>query len=70
VKDTGCGISEGDQRHIFERFYRCDSSRSKPGNGLGLSLAKSIIKAHNGSITVESSLNSGSEFRIILPYAS
>lgn len=67
VKDTGCGISQEDQRHIFERFYRCDSSRSQSGNGLGLSLAKSVIKAHNGSISVESDPDSGSEFKIILP---
>ncbi len=67
IHDNGCGIKPEDQKHIFDRFYRCDSSRSKPGNGLGLSLALSIVNAHKGSITVESSENTGAEFKIILP---
>lgn len=70
VKDTGCGISESEQKHIYERFFRGDSSRSQSGNGLGLSLARALVKAHDGTITVESSLNSGSEFKIILPHDS
>lgn len=67
IKDTGFGISEDEQKHIFERFYRGDSSRSQPGNGLGLSLASALVKAHHGKIEVQSSLGSGSEFRVILP---
>ena len=67
VRDTGCGISEEEQKHIFERFYRSDSSRSQAGNGLGLSLALSLVKAHKGSIQVQSSLGLGSEFKVILP---
>jgi heavy metal sensor kinase len=67
VKDTGIGISPNDLPRIFERFYRCDESRSKPGIGLGLSLAKAIARAHGGDITVMSRLNEGSTFAVTLP---
>ena len=67
VKDNGYGISEADRSHVFDRFYRCDSSRSLPGYGLGLCLAHAIIKAHNGSISVESELGKGSVFTISIP---
>jgi heavy metal sensor kinase len=67
VSDTGVGISEADLLHIFERFYRCDRSRSQPGTGLGLSLARAIARAHGGDITVASTENQGSTFTITLP---
>jgi heavy metal sensor kinase len=67
VKDTGIGISTEDLPRIFNRFYRCDQSRSKPGIGLGLSLARAIARAHGGDITVTSRLNEGSTFTITLP---
>ncbi len=69
VRDTGCGISEEDIPHIFERFYRCDQSRSKGGAGLGLSLAKAVVEAHGGHIAVTSQPNQGSTFTIVLPRA-
>jgi heavy metal sensor kinase len=67
VNDTGCGISPGDLPRIFERFYRCDQSRSQPGIGLGLSLARAIARVHGGEITAASSPNHGSTFTVILP---
>jgi len=67
VRDTGIGISEADLPHVFERFYRCDRSRSQPGTGLGLSLARAIARAHGGDITATSTLDQGSKFTIRLP---
>jgi heavy metal sensor kinase len=67
VKDTGIGIASSDLPRIFDRFYRCDQSRSKPGIGLGLSLARAIARAHGGEIQVESSPNQGSTFTVTLP---
>lgn len=70
VQDTGVGINKKDLPHIFERFYRADQSRSGPGNGLGLSLAQAIARAHKGQINVESSPGKGSTFVVTLPCAS
>jgi len=67
IKDTGIGISPKDLPHIFERFYRCDQSRSQTGIGLGLSLARAIARAHGGDITTTSSPNQGSTFTVTLP---
>jgi heavy metal sensor kinase len=67
VKDTGCGISPSDIPHIFERFYRCDQSRSQAGIGLGLSLARAIARAHGGDIMATSTPNQGSTFTVTLP---
>ncbi|EJX17911.1 alkaline phosphatase synthesis sensor protein [Staphylococcus sp. OJ82] len=66
VEDFGMGISEEDQKHIFERFYRVDKARSRDsgGTGLGLSITKHIMEAHNGRTNVISSPNEGSTFRI------
>jgi heavy metal sensor kinase len=67
VQDTGIGIPPDDLPRVFERFYRCDQSRSQPGTGLGLSLARAIARAHQGDITVASALNMGSTFTLTLP---
>ncbi len=69
VRDTGLGINQTDLSHIFDRFYRGEKSRSSPGNGLGLSLALAIVRAHGGDITVKSSPGKGSIFSIFLPYS-
>jgi heavy metal sensor kinase len=70
IKDTGFGISEESLPHIFERFFRCDPSRSQPGTGLGLSFARAVARAHGGDITATSRLHQGSTFTVILPKAS
>ncbi len=67
VSDTGMGISEQDQLHIFERFYRVDSSRTYQGTGLGLSIARHIIEFYGGVISVTSSQGKGSVFSFTLP---
>ena len=69
VKDNGIGIPKGENKNIFERFYRLDKSRgaNEKGAGVGLTIAKSIVNAHGGEIEVYSEINKGSEFIISLP---
>ncbi|HXX36500.1 MAG TPA: ATP-binding protein [Thermodesulfobacteriota bacterium] len=67
IKDTGVGLSPTELPRIFERFYRCDQSRSQAGIGLGLSLARAVARAHGGEITVMSAPNQGSTFTVTLP---
>jgi signal transduction histidine kinase len=73
VSDTGHGIAEKDLPHIFDRFYRADTSRSSQnvaGHGLGLSIAKQIISAHRGHIAARpNSEGKGTTFTITLPLA-
>jgi len=70
VADTGIGIATEALPHIFERFYRADNSRSTPGNGLGLSYAKSIARAHGGGIHIESRYGQGTTVTVSLPLAA
>jgi signal transduction histidine kinase len=68
VSDTGPGIPAADQPHIFDRFYRSDRARTGDGGtGLGLAIAQSIVEAHGGRITLESSPGRGTTFTVRLP---
>ena len=70
VADKGPGISEVDQKRIFERFYRADSSRSRSGEdgtGLGLSIVEAVMQAHSGTVSVESELGKGTKFTLTFP---
>jgi signal transduction histidine kinase len=69
IRDRGTGIKTSDLPHIFDRFYRADHSRGKTvkGYGLGLSLAKQIVDLHSGEITVTSTADKGSEFKVAIP---
>jgi len=71
IKDEGIGIPEESLKNIFERFYREDSSRTRGEGfslGLGLSIVKAVVEAHNGKIEVTSEKGKGSAFTIFLPY--
>ena len=72
VRDYGMGISEKDLGRIFERFYRGDKLRIEgiKGSGIGLTIVKRIVEAHGGQITVESEIDKGTTFTVILPINS
>jgi PAS domain S-box-containing protein len=69
VKDEGVGMTQAEQSHLFERFYRVDNalSRKTEGTGLGLYLSQAIAEAHGGTIRVDSAPNRGSSFYVMLP---
>jgi signal transduction histidine kinase len=67
IRDNGMGIPAGEQEKIWERLYRGDKSRSQRGLGLGLSLVRAIVNAHNGSVRVFSEPDKGSEFIVTIP---
>jgi two-component system CheB/CheR fusion protein len=70
VKDFGIGMSNSDQKEIFQRFYRVNGhDATMPGLGIGLYISSEIIKEHDGKISVTSQLNEGSEFSFVLPLA-
>jgi signal transduction histidine kinase len=66
-RDNGMGISADEREKIWQRLYRGDKSRSQRGLGLGLSLVKAVVHAHQGTASVESEPGKGSEFTVRLP---
>jgi len=70
IRDSGSGIDLEVLPHIFERFYRGDEDRSRPGIGLGLPIAKALVEAQNGTISVESQIGQGSVVTVTLPQAT
>jgi two-component system sensor histidine kinase BaeS len=71
VADTGVGIEAEALPHVFERFWRADRSRSRitGGAGVGLAIARELVRAHDGRVEVESTPGEGSRFRVVLPVA-
>ena len=69
VEDNGVGIPPEELPKIFDKFYRVKhpKTRQVTGTGLGLSIVKGLVEAHHGTITVESVLDKGTIFRILLP---
>jgi two-component system phosphate regulon sensor histidine kinase PhoR len=69
VTDQGIGIPAAELDHIFERFYRVDTTDDREiyGHGLGLYIVKKLVEAHGGSIAVESTVGQGSRFTFTLP---
>ena len=72
VRDTGIGLPEAEQEHIFQRFHRAGSARDHgaQGSGLGLCIARSIVEAHGGTLQVVSRPGEGSTFTVCLPHAA
>lgn len=73
ITDQGQGIAEADVPHIFDRFFRADTSRTSQtvhGYGLGLSIAKQILDRHHATVTVKSALGKGSTFVMKFPLHS
>jgi signal transduction histidine kinase len=71
VSDSGIGIAEDEQADLFSRFYRTNAAKKGAiaGTGLGLSIVKSIVAAHGGSVTFQSTLGAGTTFAVTLPRA-
>ncbi len=68
VRDHGVGIAAEEAPHVFERFFRAESTRRLEGDGLGLYICKSIVAAHGGRIWVEAAAHGhGSSFCFVLP---
>ena len=67
VKDQGCGIEKVDIPYIFDKFFQSDKSHKSQGNGLGLTLVKEIIELSKGTIEVESEINIGTTFKVVIP---
>lgn len=67
IADTGHGMTESQIEHAFDRFYQGEASYASEGNGLGLAIVKAVVKKHGGTVNVESKLNKGTVFTVIIP---
>lgn len=68
VADTGCGISENDQKHVFDRFYRAETpGETRVGSGIGLNIVRDYVELHQGYISLHSRIGEGSCFTVIIP---
>ena len=69
MEDRGVGIAKSALPHLFDPFYRTDTSRSRKtgGYGLGLSLCKAVVEAHKGKIDITSTLGQGTRVKVMLP---
>ena len=67
VRDEGIGIPDNDQLHLFEAFHRASNVGKISGTGLGLVIVKQAVEAHNGTITVDSTLGEGTTFVVTIP---
>ena len=70
ISDNGPGLSEEDQKRVFERFFRADPSRVRvggEGSGLGLAIVDAVMKAHGGRVEVNSKIGAGATFTIVFP---
>jgi signal transduction histidine kinase len=68
VQDQGIGIPEPELVRLFESFYRASNANTIPGTGLGLAIVDRAVRAHGGSVQVQSVLGQGSEFTLALPW--
>ena len=66
VRDHGPGVPAADRPHVFDRFYRSESARSRPGSGLGLAIVRQVAESHGGRVEVEDAEGEGARFRLIL----
>ena len=69
VEDTGVGIAEDELPKVFDKFFRSDDPRvqEQTGTGLGLALVQEVVRLHGGRVSVESEIDKGSTFQIVLP---
>jgi PAS domain S-box-containing protein len=70
VSDTGCGVPQGEQSRLFERFFRSTATRDLPGTGLGLTIVRAIVESHGGSIACRSDTGKGTTFTFTIPQRS
>jgi signal transduction histidine kinase len=68
IEDKGIGISEEDQQHLFERFFRAKNAINIQGTGLGLHIISKYLELMGGYIEIKSALNKGSVFTIYIPF--